>query len=106
MSPSIAFPSTVSFTALPLPSRRTVMWYDHAAEASHGSEARPALRNRRRDVQAVVGRTDPENPLRDGIVVPGRRAGEPGILGFAVRRARRGRRSSARTHTARSGGHR
>src|ERR1039457_2287136 len=56
----------------------------HAAEPAHGVETRPPLRNRGCDLQAIVGGTYPENPLHDGVVIPRRGAGQPGVLGFAM----------------------
>jgi len=54
----------------------------HPAEFAAGLEAAPAFRNNRRDLQPLVRRADAQNPLRDGVVVPGGRAGQPGVLGF------------------------
>src|ERR1019366_9986593 len=59
----------------------------HAAEFAGGLKAAPAFRDDRRDQQAIVGRADAKNPLRDRVVVPGGGAGEPGVLGFSKRRS-------------------
>src|SRR5271157_2494218 len=56
----------------------------HAAEFAAGLEAAPAFRNNRRDQQALEGRADAQNPLRDGVVVPRGRAGQPRVLGFSI----------------------
>jgi hypothetical protein len=44
---------------------------------------RPVFGNDRSDLKAVERGADAENPLHDGVVVPRRRAGEPGVLGLA-----------------------
>src|ERR1019366_5892389 len=57
----------------------------HAAEFAGGLESAPAFRDDRRDQQPIVGRADAKNPLRDGVVVPGGRAGEPRVFRFPMR---------------------
>src|SRR5271157_714215 len=56
----------------------------HAAELARGVKAAPVARNDRRDHQPVIAGADSQNPLRDGVIVPCSRAGQPRILGFAV----------------------
>ena len=55
-----------------------------AAKFARGGEAWPRFGNHRGNLQAVVSDADAQNPLRDGVVIPRRGAGEPGVLGFAV----------------------
>ncbi len=76
-------PSTVRaiWIALAFPLDGDVV--DHSAEDARGGEARPALGNHRSDLQAVERSAHAQNPLHDGVVIPGRRAGEPGVLGLA-----------------------
>src|ERR1035441_8653758 len=51
---------------------------NHSAEDSRRGKSRPGFGNHRGNLQAVESGAHAENPLRDGVVVPRRRAGEPG----------------------------
>ena len=55
-----------------------------APEHAGDLETLPFSRNARIDAQAVVIGADAKNPLRDGEISPGGRAGESGIFRFAV----------------------
>src|SRR5512146_2814006 len=56
----------------------------HAAVLAGGTEAFPAAGDHRLHAQPIQLGADAEDPLADGHVVPGARAGEPGVLGLAV----------------------
>ena len=55
-----------------------------APENARGREAGPVGRNDRGGLQTLEGGPDAQDPLRDGDVVPGGRASQPGVLGLAV----------------------
>src|SRR5690554_4708746 len=58
----------------------------YPAEDTYGLKAAPVRWNDRLHFQSVEGRTNAQDVLRNGDVIPGGGPREPGILGFAVRR--------------------